>query len=122
MGNLGGGTKLPRFVPPESMRNLGAGTRLPRFLPTQSMGNVGVGKKLPEFVPNQTVGNFGAGAKLPGFGSTFRMSSSSPGIEKECSPVYTQIQKMLRTCTSETPTPCASLPLDFEVMQQEKQK
>ena len=122
MGIFRGGTNLPRFVLTESMRNLGAGTRLPGFLPTESMGNLGAGSKLPEFVPNQTVGNFGMGAKLPGFGSTFRMSSSSPGIEKECSPVYTQIQKMLGTCTSETLTPRASLLLDVEIMQQEEQK
>ena len=122
MGNVGAGSKLPGFVPPESMGNLGGGTKLPRFVPPESLRNLGAGRKLPEFVPNQTVGNFGAGAKLPGLGSTFRMSSSSPGIEKECSPVYTQIQKMLRTHTSETPTPRASLPLDVEIMQQEEQK
>ena len=80
--------------------------------------------KLPEFVPIQTVGYFGAGAKLPGFGSTLRLSSSSPGIVKERSPVYSQIQKMLRTCTSETETltPHASLPLDAETTLQEEQK
>ena len=55
---------------------------------------LGAGSKLPEFVPIQTVGYFGVGAKLPGFGSTFRLSSSSPGIVKECSPVYSQIQKI----------------------------
>ena len=64
----------------------------------------------------------GAGSKLPEFGSTFRLSSSSPGIVKERSPVYSQIQKMLRTHTSETPTPSASLPLDVETMHQEEQK
>ena len=86
------------------------------------MGNVGTGSKLPEFVPTQTVGYFRVGAKLPGFGSTFRLSSSSPGIVKERSPVYSQIQKMLRTRTSETPIPSASLPLDVETMHQEEQK
>ena len=88
------------------------------------MVNVGVGSKLPEFVPTQTVGYFGVGAKLPGFGSTFRLSSSSPGIVKERSPVYSQIQKMLRTRTSETetPTPCAMLPLDAETMHQEQKQ
>ena len=86
--------------------------------------NVGVGSKQLKFVPIQTVGYFAAGAKLPGFGSTFRLSSSSPGIVKECSPVYSQIQKMLRTRTSETETltPRASLPLDAETMLQEEQK
>ena len=100
------------------------GTRLPGFVRPESMGNVGAGSKLPEFVPIQTVGYFGVGAKLPGFGSTFRLSSSSPGIVKERSPVYSQIQKMLRTCTSETETltPHASLPLDAETMLQEEQK
>ena len=122
MGNFGAGTRLPGFVPPESMGNLGEGMRLPGFVPPESMGNVGVGSKLPEFVPTQTVGNFGVGAKLPGFGSTFRLSSSSPGIVKEHSLVYSQIQKMLRTCTSETLTPRASLPLDVETMHQEEQK
>ena len=68
------------------------------------------------------MGYFGVGAKLPGFGSTFRLSSSSPGIVKECSLVYSQIQKMLRTRTSETPTPSASLPLDVETRHQEEQK
>ena len=88
------------------------------------MGNVGVGSKLPEFVSTQTVGCFGAGAKLPGFGSTFRLSSSSPGIVKERSLVYSQIQKMLRTHTSETetPTPCASLPLGVETTHQEQKQ
>ena len=122
MGNFGVGTRLPGFVPPESIGNIGKGMRLPGFVRPESMGNVGAGSKLPEFVPTQTVGYFGAGAKLPGFGSTFRLSSSSPGIVKECSPVYSQIQKMLRTCTSETPTPSASLPLDVEKMHQEEQK
>ena len=98
------------------MGNIGEGTRLPGFVRPKSMGNVGAGSKLPEFVPTQIVGYFAAGAKLPGFGSTFRLSSSSPGIVKECSPIYSQIQKMLRTCTSETPTPSASLPLDVETM------
>ena len=92
------------------------------FFGPESMGNIGLGSKLPEFVPTQTVGNFGAGAKLPGLGSTFRLSSSSPGIVKEHSLVYTQYQKMLRTRTSETPTPHASLPLDVETMYQEEQK
>ena len=91
VGKLGAGSKLPEFVSPESMGNLRAGTRLPGFVRPESMGNVGVGSKLPEFVPAQTVGCFGAGAKLPGFGSTFRLSSSSPGIVKEWSPVYSQI-------------------------------
>ena len=70
------------------------------------------------------MGYFGASAKLPGFGSTFRLSSSSPGIVKERSPVYSQIQKMLRTRTSETETPAphASLPLDVETTHQEEQK
>ena len=122
MGNFGAGMGLPGFVPPESMGNLGKGTRLPGFAWPESMGNVGAGSKLPEFVPTQTVGYFGAGAKLPGSGSTFRLSSSSPGIVKERSPVYSQIQKMLRTHTSETPTPSASLPLDVETMHQEEQK
>ena len=122
VGKLGAGSKLPEFVLPESMKNVGAGSKLPGFVPPESMVNLGGCSKLPEFVPNQTAGNFGAGAKLPGFGSTFRMSSSSPGIEKERSLVYTQIQKMLRTHTSETPTPRASLPLDVEIMQQEEQK
>ena len=122
MGNFGVGTRLPGFVPLESMGNLGEGMRLPGFVRPESMGNVGVGSKLPEFVPTQTVGYFGAGAKLPGFGSTFRLSSSSPGIVKERSPVYSQIQKMLTTRTSETLTPSASLPLDVETMHQEEQK
>ena len=124
VGKLGAGSKLPEFVPPESMGNLRAGTRLPGFVWPESMGNVGAGSKLPEFVPIQTVGYFGAGAKLPGFGSTFRLSSSSPGIVKERSPVYSQIQKMLRTRTSETETltPHASLPLDAETTLQEEQK
>ena len=122
MGNFGVGTRLPGFVPPESMGNLGEGMRLPGFVRPESMGNVGVGIKLAEFVPTQTVGYFGAGAKLPGFGSTFRLSSISPGIVKERSPVYSQIQKMLRTHTSETLTPSASLPLDVETMHQEEQK
>ena len=114
VGKLEAGRKLPEFVYPESMGNLRVGMRLPGLVRPESMGNVGVGSKLPEFVPTQTVGNFRVGAKLPGFGSTFTLSSSSPGIVKERSPVYSQIQKMLRTCTSETetPTPCASLPLD----------
>ena len=70
------------------------------------------------------MGNVGAGAKLPGFGSTFRLSSSSPGIVKECSPVYSQIQKMLRTHTSETETltPHGSLPLDLETTHQEQKQ
>ena len=70
------------------------------------------------------MGNVGAGAKLPGFGSTFRLSSSSPGIVKEHSLVYSQIQKMLRTCTSvtETPTPCGLLPLDVETTNQEQKQ
>ena len=122
MGNFEAGARLPGFVPPESMGNIGEGMRLPGFVQPESMGNVGVGSKLPEFVPTQTVGNFGVGAKLPGFRSTCRLSSSSPGIVKEHSPVYTQIQKMLRTRTSETPTPCASLPMDLETMHQEEQK
>ena len=122
MGNFGAGMRLPGFVPPESMGNIGEDTRLPGFVRPESMGNVGVGSKLPEFVPTQTVGYFGVGAKLPGFGFTFRLSSSSPGIVKERSRVYSQIQKMLRTCTSETPTPSASLPLDVETMHQEEQK
>ena len=122
MGNFGEGTRLPGFVPPESIGNIGEGMRLPGFVQPESMGNVGVGSKLPEFVPTQTVGNFGVGAKLPGFRSTFRLSSSLPGIVKECSSVYTQIQKMLRTLTSETPTSCASLPLDLETMHQEERK
>ena len=124
VGKLGAGSKLPEFVPPEIMGNLRAGTRLPGFVQPESMGNVGVGSKLPEFVPTQTVGYFGAGAELPGFGSTFRLSSSSPGIVKERSLVYSQIQKMLRTHTSETetPTPRASLPLDVETTHQEEQK
>ena len=124
VGKLGVGSKLPEFVPPEIMGNLRAGTRLPGFVQPESMGNVGVGSKLPEFVPTQTVGYFGAGAELPGFGSTFRLSSSSPGIVKERSLVYSQIQKMLRTHTSETetPTPHASLPLDVETTHQEEQK
>ena len=124
VGKLGAGSKLPEFVSPESMGNLRAGTRLPGFVRPESMGNVGAGSKLPEFVPTQTVGCFGAGAKLPGFGSTFRLSSSSPGIVKERSPVYSQIQKMLRTCTSETetPTPRASLPLGVETTHQEQKQ
>ena len=70
------------------------------------------------------MGNVGAGAKLPGIGSTFRLSSSSPGIVKERSPVYSQIQKMLRTRTSETETltPCGSLPLDLETTHQEQKQ
>ena len=70
------------------------------------------------------MGNVGAGAKLPGFGSTFRLSSSSPGIVKERSPVYSQIQKMLRTRTSETETliPRGSLPLDLETTHQEQKQ
>ena len=121
---LGAVSKLPGFVPPESMGNIREGTRLPGFVWPESMGNAGAGSKLPEFVPTQTVGYFGAGAKLPGFDSTFRLSSSSPGIVKEHSSVYSQIQKMLRTCTSETetPTPHALLPLDVETMHQEEQK
>ena len=124
VGKLGAGSKLPEFVSPESMGNLRVGTRLPGFVRPESMGNVGAGSKLPEFVPAQTVGCFGAGAKLPGFGSTFRLSSSSPGIVKEWSPVYSQIQKMLRTCTSETETltPRASLPLGVETMHQEQKQ
>ena len=124
VGNLGAGSKLPEFVPPESMGNLRVGMRLPGFVQPESMGNVGAGSKLPEFVPTQTVGDFRAGAKLPGFGSTFRLSSSLPGIVKERSLVYSQIQKMLRTHTSETETltPRASLPLDVETMHQEEQK
>ena len=124
VGKLGAGSKLPEFVSPESMGNLQAGTRLPGFVRPESMGNVGAGSKLPEFVPAQTVGCFGAGAKLPGFGSTFRLSSSSPGIVKKRSPVYSQIQKMLRTRTSETETltPRASLPLGVETMHQEQKQ
>ena len=110
------------MFPPESMGNLGEGMRLPGFVRPESMGNVGAGSKLPEFVPTQTVGYFGVGAKLPGFGSTFRLSSSSLGIVKERSPVYSQIEKMLRTRTSETLAPSASLPLDVETMHQEEQK
>ena len=70
---------VPEFASPESMGNLRVGTRLPGFVRPESMGNVAAGSQLPEFVPAQTVGCFGAGAKLPGFGSTFRLSSSSPG-------------------------------------------
>ena len=79
---------------------------------------------VPGFVSTEAVGKLGAGAKLPGFGSTFRLSSSSPGIVKEHSPVYSQIQKMLRTCTSETetPTPRALLPLDVETTHQEQKQ
>ena len=101
VGKLGAGSKLPEFVPPEIMGNLQAGTRLPGFVRPESMRNVRAGSKLPEFVPNQTGGYFGAGAEVPGFGSTFRLSSISPGIVKECSPVYSQIQKMLRMRTSQ---------------------
>ena len=86
------------------------------------MGNIGEGMSLPGFVQPESLGNVGVGSKLPEFGSTFRLSSSSPGIVKECSPVYSQIQKMLRTRTSETLTPSASLPLDVETMHQEEQK
>ena len=70
------------------------------------------------------MGNVGAGAKLPGFGSTFRLSSSSPGIVKQGSQVYSQIQKMLRTRTSETETltPRGLLPLDLETMHQEQKQ
>ena len=117
---------VPGFVSTEAVGKLGAGSKLPEFVPPESMGNlhVGVGSKLPEFVPTQTVGYFEAGAKLPGFGSTFRLSSSSPGIVKERSPVYSQIQKMLRTHTSETetPTPHASLPLGVETTHQEQKQ
>ena len=121
-GKLGAVSKLPEFVPPESMGNFGAGMRLPGFVPSESMGNIGEGMRLPGFVQPESMGNVGAGSKLPEFGSTFRLSSSSPGIVKECSPVYSQIRKMLRTRTSETPTPSASLPLDVETMHQEEQK
>ena len=95
---------------------------VPGFVSTEAVGKFGAGSKLPEFVPPESMGIVGVDAKLPGFGSTFRLSSSSPGIVKERSPVYTQIQKMLRTHTSETLTPHASLPLDVEIIQQEEQK
>ena len=121
-GKLGAVSKLPEFVPPESMGNFGVGMRLPGFVPSESMGNIGEGMRLPGFVWPESMGNVGAGSKLPEFGSTFRLSSSSPGIVKECSPVYSQIRKMLRTRTSETLTPSASLPLDVETMYQEEQK
>ena len=121
-GKLGAVSKLPEFVPPESMGNSGVGTRLPGFVPLESMGNIGEGMKLPGFVWPESMRNVGGGSKLPEFGSTFRLSSSSPGIVKECSPVYSQIQKMLRTRTSEKPMPSASLPLDIETIHQEEQK
>ena len=90
-GKLGAVSKLPEFVPPESMGNFGVGMRLPGFVPSESMGNIGEGMRLPGFVRPESMGNVGAGSKLPEFGSTIRLSSSSPGIVKECSPVYSQI-------------------------------
>ena len=115
---------VPGFVSTEAVGKLGAGSKVPEFVPPQSMGNLRAGTRLPGFVRPESMGNVGAGAKLPGFGSTFRLSSSSPSIVKERSPVYSQIQKMLRTRTSETetPTPRGSLPLDLETTHQEQKQ
>ena len=84
---------------------------VPGFVSTEAVEKLGAGSKLPEFVSPESMGNLRAGTRLPGF------------VPPE-SLVYSQIQKMLRTRTSETetPTPHASLPLGVETTHQEQKQ